>query len=75
MQRIEPLFKNTIRDGGSTAQIIGFLGLVIELLKCISRCLEAYMRKKTFVAETVIWAKKNWRKIWPKNGLKWPKMV
>ena len=27
--------KNTIRDGGSTAQIIGFLGLTIELLKCV----------------------------------------
>ena len=29
------LKKNTIRDGGSTAQIIGFLGLIIELLKCV----------------------------------------
>ena len=35
----------------------------------------SYMKKRTFVAETVIWAKKNWQKIWPKNGLKWPKIA
>ena len=28
-------WKNTIRDGGSIAQIIGFLGLIIELLNCV----------------------------------------
>jgi len=33
------------------------------------------MKKMTFVAETAIWAKKNWRQIWPKNGLKWPKIA
>ena len=34
-----------------------------------------YMKKRTFVAETTIWAKKNLQKIWPKNGLKWPKIT
>ena len=34
-------------------------------------CAAQYMRKRTFVAETAIWAKKNWRKF----GLKWPKMA
>ena len=33
----------------------------------------AYMRKTSSVAGLTIWAKKNWRKIWPKNGLKWPR--
>ena len=33
------------------------------------------MRKRTSVAETAIWAKKNWQKIWPKNGLKSPKIA
>ena len=33
------------------------------------------MRKRTFVAETAIWATKNLQKIWPKNGLKSPKIA
>ena len=36
---------------------------------------QAYMRKASSVAGLAIWAKKNWRKIWRKNGLKWPKMA
>ena len=43
----------------------------------------SYMEKKNSVAEKAILAKKkNWRKkcvnldkIWPKNGLKWPKIA
>ena len=31
---------------------------------------KTYIQKRTFVAETAIWAKKNLQKIWPKNGLK-----
>ena len=27
------------------------------------------------MAETAIWAKKNWQKIWPTNGLKSPKIA
>ena len=34
-----------------------------------------YMRKTSDVAEMAFFAKKNWRKIWPKNGLKWPKIA
>ena len=34
-----------------------------------------YMQKMSDVAGTGFLAKKNWRKIWPKNGLKWPKMA
>ena len=33
-----PILKNTIRDGDSTAQIIGFLGLIIEILKSNKIC-------------------------------------
>jgi hypothetical protein len=33
------------------------------------------MRKKSDVAGMAFLAKNNWRKIWPKNGLKWPKIV
>ena len=33
------------------------------------------MRKRTFVAETAIWAKKKLGKMWLKNGLKWPKVA
>ena len=35
----------------------------------------AYMRKTSDVAGMAFLAKKNWRKIWPKNGLKWPKIA
>ena len=35
----------------------------------------SYMRKTSSVAGLAIWAKKNWRKIWPKNGLKWPNIA
>ena len=35
----------------------------------------AYMEKTSDVAETAFLATKYWRKIWPKNGLKWPKMA
>ena len=34
-----------------------------------------YMQKTSDVAGLAFLAKKNWRKIWPKNGLKWPKMA
>ena len=33
------------------------------------------MRKTSSVAGMAFLAKNNWRKIWPKNGLKWPKIV
>ena len=39
-----------------------------------SHGVHAYMRKTSSVADTAIWAKKM-RKIWPKNGLKLPKIA
>ena len=33
------------------------------------------MQKTSSVEESAIWAKKNWQKIWLKNGLKWPKIA
>ena len=35
----------------------------------------AYIRKASDVAVMAILAKKNWRKFWPKNGLKWPEIA
>ena len=31
--------------------------------------------KKDLCGGDGFFGKKNWRKIWPKNGLKWPKMA
>ena len=35
----------------------------------------AYMRKTSDVAVMAFFGKKNWRKIWPKNDLKWRKIA
>ena len=34
-----------------------------------------YIRKTSDEVELAFLANKNWQKIWPKNGLKWPKMA
>ena len=41
----------------------------------VSNFLQAYMRKTSDVAGMAFLAKKTWRKIWPKNGLKLPKIA
>ena len=47
----------------------------VKYLKNLNKHMLAYMRKTSSVAGLSIWAKKKWRKIWPKNCLKWPKMA
>ena len=44
-------------------------------ITCMHVYIYAYIQKTSSVAEMDIWAKKKWRKIWSKNGLKWPKIA
>ena len=44
--------------------------VVLAHLWRLMRRMATYMRKRSCVAVMVYFGKKNWRKIWPKNGLK-----
>ena len=50
-----------------------------SVINCVSvfhiREDEAIHEKKDFCGGDGYLGKKNWRKIWPKNGIKWPKMA